>query len=609
MKNMPVMVPMRDGVRLYTDIYLPEGEGPWPVILSRTLYSFVQMTPMAMHDRKTQNGYVSILQNCRGFYRSEGEFDDPTCERDDAYDTIEWIIRQPWCDGNVGMSGMSYNGYTQFAAASGHHPNLKTIAPEYAATVFSGLGFHDRGIGAMSELFWGADRTQKELVFNGSHDDLKHCVATGLEKMATQRAVLASEASPDSEEKKELQRKADESALKNTEAIRKALTVPLYDLVDQAIDLCPWTEKWFRQVDNPDFFHDSDFKLPENTPKIPVLQITGWYDHFIKDAFKLFNANRKNGVCHKLIVTPNTHMITYGPNLPPIGEKAVDYEFVNDSITTSKLPKSVGENCFKNWMDHWLKGVPSNLEQQAPITLYVQGKNEFRDEYEWPLARTEWAPMYLHSHGNARDSLRDGKLSFEKEDASGAEYDCYDYDPAHPTPTLGGQFAPMVAVDPGIFEQSSVEAREDVLVYTSDPLKQELEITGPMKLVLYASTSAVDTDFTATLTVVEPDDTSWNVSFGICRLRHREGHKGLVTPDSIQEVEIELTPTSYLLAKGQRLRIQISSSNYPSIDPNPNTGKSLWNDRTNEMVIAHQRVYHSDLYPSHLILPVIPTKE
>ena len=599
------MVPMRDGVRLYTEIYKPVGDGSWPVILCRTIYSFEQMNPACAHENKVNHGYVSVIQNSRGFYSSEGEYCDPTCECDDAYDMIDWLIKQPWCDGNIGMSGMSYNGYTQFAAASSRHPNLKMIIPEYAATVFSGLGFHDRGIGAMSEIFWGAEQTQKTLSSIGKTEELKEYVLSSRENMQN---ISLSRQPEYSEEphKSELADKIAQSVQRNSDAVHRVLKLPLYEEVNQTIELCPWTEVWFREVDNPEFFSSCDYTKPDNTPQIPVLQLTGWYDHFIKDAFKLFNANRKNGVCHKLIVTPNTHLMTYGPELPPIGKKRIEYEFVNDSIMTSKLPPSVGTDCCKKWMEHWLKGVSNDVEDQAPITLFVQGANVFRDEYEWPLARTQWTPLYFYSYGSAGTSLQDGGLSFEQQNVGCADCDEYVYDPTNPVPTLGGQFAPIGQFLPGIFEQSDVEKREDVLIYTSQPLEKELEITGPLKVILYASTSAVDTDFVATLTVVDPDDTSWNVAFGICRLRHRPNHQGLVTPNKVQKVEIELTPTSYLLAKGKRLRVQITSSNFPSIDPNPNTGKSLWNDSENEMIIAKQMVYHTSEYPSHLLLPVIP---
>ena len=230
------------------------------------------------------------------------------------------------------------------------------------------------------------------------------------------------------------------------------------------------------------------------------------------------------------------------------------------------------------------------------------GENVLRDEYEWPLARTEWTCFYLHSYGKANTALGNGGLSTDKPEYEVA--DQYAYDPADPVPSAGGRSLDFA--NWGCFDQQEVEKREDVLVYSTLPLEQDLEVTGPIVLKLWVTTSAVDTDFTGKLVDVQPDGTVYNLCDGITRLRFRKEQKGLVTPGELQQVTIELGPTSNLFKKGHKLRLEVSSSNFPYADPNPNTGKSLFLDESNAMVVAQQTVYHDASRPSHLILPVIP---
>jgi len=255
------------------------------------------------------------------------------------------------------------------------------------------------------------------------------------------------------------------------------------------------------------------------------------------------------------------------------------------------------------WLDHWLKGEDTGIAEEPPICLFVMGDNTWRDEHEWPLARTQWTRWYLHSDGQANGLGGNGQLTTDPPRDETA--DRFAYDPRDPVPTLGGCLSPY-GLEPGIFDQRPVERRSDVLVFTSAPLEHDLEVTGPVALELWAASSARDTDFTAKLVDVWPDGRALNVCDGIVRARYRRSvaTASLITPGVVYAYRIELTPTSNLFRGGHRIRVEVSSSNYPHRAPNPSTGQPL--DGADAPVVAHQVVYHDARHPSAIILPVIP---
>ena len=289
-----------------------------------------------------------------------------------------------------------------------------------------------------------------------------------------------------------------------------------------------------------------------------------------------------------------------------MGEVLFPCDVAIDMNMMVKTPAKENGALYGRWNDQWLKGIDTGLVDEAPITLYVQGDNVWRDEWEWPLSRTQWTPLYLKSGGSANRASGDGRLSWEK--PTSGEVDRFRYDPADPVPSKGGTFLNL-GIPPGMFEQSEIESRPDVLVYTSKPLEAPLEVTGSVSMRLWAATSAVDTDFTGKLLDVDVDGNSYNICDGVTRLRHRKDKPGPVTPNEVQEFEIELSPTSYVFKAGHRIRVQVSSSNFPLFDPNPNTGKSLFIDTGNEMIVAEQTVFHDAERPSHILLPIIPSSE
>ena len=332
--------------------------------------------------------------------------------------------------------------------------------------------------------------------------------------------------------------------------------------------------------------------------EIPVLQIGGWYDFFTAGTFHNFVGMREGGGSRlardnqRAIVGPWIHCAS---TLTRAGE----VDFGRGSVLDLEQHEL---RCF----DHWLKGIDNGADADIPLNIFVMGINQWRDENEWPLARTQFTPYYLHSDGQANSLLGDGVLSMDVPDKEPSHE--YVYNPAFPTPTKGGcNCCNPEIVDWGAFDQQSVEFRNDVLVYTSEPLKKELEVTGPVVAKIFAETDVTDTDFTVKLVDVDPNGFARNLCDGIIRARYREStsHQSLLEPGTVYEFTVDLWPTSNVFLVGHRIRLDIASANFPRFDRNPNTGRKFGQD--SEIRIAHQRVFHSGLHPSHVLLPVIPS--
>ncbi len=328
----------------------------------------------------------------------------------------------------------------------------------------------------------------------------------------------------------------------------------------------------------------------------------GWYDHYAGEAFRCFNGLIENSTSEelkkrrKVIIGPWQHLISISTQLG-------DIDFGEESqLDINSLAL--------RWFDHLLKDMNTGIFEEPPVTIFVMGVNKWRHENEWPLARTQYVDYYLHSNGTAGTDENNGILSAKQ--ANKDVTDKYIYDPNDPVPTLGGNHSicwvdAYDVIAPGPFDQRKIEARDDVLVYTSSPLKEDLEVTGPIQLTLYAATDVPDTDWTAKLVDVFPDGRAINLSEGIIRAKFRESiyeEPKLLEPNKIYEYNIEMQPTSNVFLKGHKIRLDITSSNFPLWDRNLNTGHEIGVDA--EMRIAHQTVYHSQKYPSHITLPVVP---
>ena len=547
-----VRIPMRDGVHLSADIYFPrDGQGPWPVVLLRTPYD--NMTDNLVNEAifYAQHDYVYVAQDVRGRHDSDGQFYPWVNEFIDGHDTIEWIGIQPWCDSNVGMVGSSYAGNVQWQAAIEGSPYLKTIIPRvighnlYEAPHYQGGAF---------QLGWTATWVYR---------------TDGRSSQSVDRHNWAHIFS----------------------------TLPLHDLDKNGGKEIPYLHDWISHPDYDEYWKALAVEERYRDVTIPVFSIGGWYDFFSIGTLHNFAEMRKRGgsdaarLHQSVLIGPWVHRACTFTH-------AGEIDFGEDSLLDLR-------HIELGWMDRWLKGLHNSTYQSAPVRIYVMGINQWRDEQEWPLARATYTPFYLHSNGSANSFRGDGTLSTQSPKSEPADH--YVYDPAFPAPTRGGSTCCNPEIIPyGAYDQRSIEAQNDVLVYTSEPLPDDLEVTGPVIATLYASTSAQDTDFTAKLVDVGPDGYAVNLCDGIIRGRYRESRERqtLLEPDTIYQFTINLGPTSNVFLRGHRIRIDISSSNFPRFDRNLNTGHTF--GESVEMQVAIQQIFHDQAHKSQILLPIIP---
>ncbi len=571
-KNIPCK--MRDGVTLYSDIYRPHREGKFPVLLTRLPYN--KDLPFYSHryldtNRLVQNGYIVIVQDVRGRFNSEGEFYPFMYEAEDGYDTVEWAANLPYSTGEVGMFGLSYYGFTQLLVATERPPHLKAIAP------------------AMTLTDWRNDSVEN----NG-----KYMVGS------TETWALESVA-PD-----QIRRKYQDTERYNSMMMKMA---QYYNELEEWYLYKPMKD-WppLKVLGVAEFFYDfienrltteqyNKMSISEKFEKIdvPAYHIAGWYDNFLNTTIHNFSelSKKKNGQLQKLIIGPWAH----GVFQSVLGERnfgvhaSADWIDFKEDLTGLHI----------RWFNHWLKNEREGFEEGAPIKLFVMGVNEWRDESEWPLARTAYTPFYLHSNGNANSRFGDGSLSVEHPLSEKA--DSFIYDPSKPVPTNGGGTLFAGTNTTGPLDQREIEERVDVLVYSTEPLTKSLEVTGPIKVKLWTKTDVVDTDFTAKLVDVTPEGKAIHLIDGITRVTYRNGNKQAGSIENqVVVIEIDLWATSNVFLPGHSIRLEISSSNFPRYDMNLNTGKTMM--ESTETKIATQTIYHQEDYPSHIILPIIKNK-
>jgi putative CocE/NonD family hydrolase len=569
-----IAVPMRDGVVLYADVYRPEGGGRHPVILLRTPYNkafpriaYLQLDPM----RAASRGYALVVQDTRGRYASEGVFSCFRHEVDDGYDTVEWAARAPWSDGNVGMFGASYMGATQWLAAIARPPHLKCIVPMITASDYhEGWTYQ----GGAFQLGFNLSWTLANLVL----PNLAHFKLTPAEAAATRAELI--------EAVDRMCGPFEHLPLKDYPTLRKhRLADYYYDWLDHPEDDAYWRQ-W-----------NIETRHAEIT--VPALNIGGWHDIFLGGTLRNYTGMRRHGPTpearsQRLIVGPWIHGLLW-PNVN--GE--VDYGVLSQGLALDL------DGILLRWFDHWLRGIDSGMLAEPPVKLFVMGENVWRDETDWPLARGVETRFYLHSRGRANSLAGDGALGTDAPAAEPADH--YLYDPRNPAPTRGGALCCWQAAVPGGgFDQRPVEERPDVLVYTTALLPEPLEVTGPVTVKLWAASSARDTDFTAKLVDVEPTGYARNLTDGIIRARYREStsRASLLEAGRVYEYTIDLWATANVFKAGHRIRVEISSSNFPRFDRNPNTGRPLGDDA--ELRPATQTILHDAAHPSHVVLPVVP---
>jgi len=556
---------MRDGTLLRANIYRPAGEGRWPVLLTRLPYGKDLPLGGSVLDpvQAARRGYVVIVQDTRGRLASDGDWYPFRSEADDGVDTIAWAADLPFSDGQVGMYGASYFGYTQWSAAVEQPPALKAMVPFITwADPLNGLvyrgGAFELGLGASWNLMMGLGQLFRRY---------------GRDPRALGPALMAWAHESDA-----LGTTGYASLpLAEFAPLRRQEVAPaFFDWMGAPLDCTQEPYSYLTILGK----HDQ--------VQAPTLNVGGWYDIFLAGTITNFQAMRAQGKPAKLLIGPWTH----GGTSNPIGERNFGFGAQAGLID---LRMDFGSLQLR-WFDHWLKGADTGMMAEAPIKLFVMGANVWRDEQEWPLARAVDTPWYLHT---------DGGLSPERP-ASEAP-DRYDYDPADPAPTRGGALLMTPEYPGGPYDQRAVEARPDMLVYQSAPLERDTEVTGPITVRLWAVSSAPDTDFVARLTDVFPDGRSVNLTDGIVRARYRRLAQGEapspIEPGRPYEYAIDLWATSNVFQRGHQIGLQVTSSCFPRWDRNPNTGHPLGTDAA--LQVAQQEILHDREHPSHVVLPLV----
>lgn len=585
-----VMMPMRDGIRLATDIYRPKGDKKVPIVFSKTPYQFNtwvdgKMTTRTLEEayNAVSRGYAYVVQNERGRYFSEGEWDILGAPITDGYDAFTWMAAQPWSNGKIGVTGCSSTAEWQMAVASQNHPALAAmVAQGYGAGIgrvgkFMEQGnWYRGGAGQMLFTAW---------LYGTQNDKFKPTFPKTVQQKDLQR----------------LQRFYDMS----TEMPRVDWSVglrhlPLQDIIknvkgqegvyEDMIRRKPNDPKWFKGG----LYHDD---MPLNTP---AYWFVSWYDVSSAPNIALFNHVR-NSAKDKAIA--DNQYLVIAPVLHCSYKRATENTVVGErSVGDARLNY---DELTWGWFDMLLKGEQNDFKQKNPrVRYYTMGSNKWQQSETFPPAGAEMQSFYLSSAGKANTRNGDGQLlaAPPKENKP----DAFQYDPMNPVPSYGGNVCCTGnAVQGGSFDQSTMELRDDILVYTSDELKEGVEITGFIESTLYVSSSGPDTDITIKLIDVYPDGKAYNLDETIQRLRYREGYDKEVFMEKGKVYKVDLTPmvTSNYFAPGHRIRIEVSSSNFPRFDRNMNTGGNNYDETTG--IKVENKIHHSTQYPSVIKLPII----
>jgi hypothetical protein len=553
----------RDGVTLRADIYRPAADGKYPTLLQRTPYNKDNEAEFAR--KAAARGYLVVVQDVRGRYTSDGEWYTFKHESDDGYDTVEWAAALPNSNGKVGMFGGSYVGATQMLAAIAHPPHLAGICPVVTAS-----NYHEN---------WTYQGGAFEQWFDESW-------TSGLAQDTLNRLI-----------KEKTNARVGDTVLPLNQYPVFNISPP-QDAAALTDVLAPYFLDWLAHPTYDDYWKQWSIEENYQNIQVPALTVSAWYDLFQGGSLRNYlgmkahagtEAARKG---QRLLIAIGGHSGS-GRKIGAVDFGPAAAEFDENNVTL-------------DWYDYLFKGKQNEFATSKPVKIFVMGKNEWRDEESWPLERAKATHYLLQSGGKANSAVGDGVLATAAIDAAAA--DSYIYDPANPVPTVGGPLCcDSEHLAPGPQDQKDVEARQDVLVYSTPPLTADLEVTGPVTLDLFAKSSAVDTDFTAKLVDMGPDGFARNLTEGILRAKFRESTTGapqLITPGQVYEYKIDLWSTSNVFLKGHRIRLEVSSSNFPRFDRNLNTGKDASTDGA--MVTVTNTVLHDAGHPSALILPVVP---
>ena len=531
-----VLIYTSDRTELAADIFHPIGPAKTPTILvrlpySKTLYNRVAATLIGT--LWAERGYTAVIQGTRGRFESQGEYYPLWYERRDGIDTLQWLKRQPWFNGQLVTWGGSYFGYTEWVVSDQTDPAPSAMMVELASSSFYDMFYRGGAFSLESALYWAAESYGRDDVYPDEAD-----LTRGYDGF------------------------------------------PLIQADDRAVGDVQFFDDWVNHPTHDWYWKAIDGDDRPSHVKCPVFTIAGWSDPFLPAQLHDYQELQcslppKAKAQPHLVIGPWAH--AYTTKLPDGS--------VPDNYRLESLRPAIP------WFNQVLDRGQSKTF--APVRLFVMGKNQWRDEEEWPLKRARNTDYYLQSSGHANTASGDGELRTEMSDADQSG-DHFTYDPLNPVPTAGGA---MIGPEAGYAIQDAIERRADVLSFSTSPLVADTEVTGSIKAILYVSSDAPNTDFTAKLVDVHEDGNAWNVSDGIVRRSYRGS-------DEVEKIEIELWPTSMVFMRGHRIRLEVSSSNYPRYDRNPNTGKDIATET--HPCAAAQTIYHSKAFPSHLVLPIIP---
>jgi putative CocE/NonD family hydrolase len=555
---------MRDSVTLRADIYRPDTEGRFPVLLQRTPYNKLsEGLDIDLFYKAATNGYVVVVQDVRGRYASEGDWYPFVHEAEDGYDTVEWVASLSYSNGKVGMFGGSYVGATQMLAASLHPPHLAGICPGFTAS-----NYHDGWVyqgGAFEQWF-------------------SESWSSGLALDTLNRAV------------------SNATNPRTGEDVLPLTGYPLFNLSTPGTAnastsaLAPYFLDWLAHPAYGEYWKRLNLEDRYSYFRVPALHTAAWHDIFLGGTLRNYAGIKEHAATVE--GRQGQHLLVVIGGHAGEGRKIGDIDFGPEAAKYDENDTTL------RWYDFLFKGVKNEFAGKR-VQIFVMGLNQWRDEDDWPLARAKTTKFFLHSKGAANSTDGDGSLATFAVASELA--DKFTYDPGKPVPTLGGPLCCNADhLAPGPRDQRALEERNDVLVYSTPPLDHDLEVTGPVRLELFVSSSAVDTDFTAKLVDVYPDGSAFNLTEGILRAKYRNSQETAepLTPGKVYSLTIDLWATSNVFRAGHRLRLEISSSNFPRFDRNLNTGEpaatsARWARATNTIL-------HDAAHPSALVLPVVP---
>ena len=585
-----VMMPMRDGIRLCTDIYRPKTDKPVPVILSKTPYNFNGWGDGEPRNRTYQRayeavsrGYAYVVQNERGRYFSEGEWDILGTPTTDGYDAFSWLAEQGWCNGKIGTLGCSSTAEWQMAVAALDHPS-------HAAMIPQGFG---AGVGRIGDYYeqgnWYRGGAQQMLFTTWLYGVQNDKIRPTFPKDATQEDLIRASRWFDLAPERP-----------RIDWAEKLYHLPVQDIIKNVDGPVGIYEKMIRRTPNDPAWYEGGLYHDDMPFEVPSFWFVSWYDVSSSPNLALFNHLRNNAKDPE--IRDNQYLVI-APVLHCRYKRATENTIVGErSVGDARLNY---DELTYGWFDYWLKNdkakAPSNMPR---VQYYTMGMNKWQTAEQWPPKAAEMTTFYLDSKGSANSLHGDGVLA--KQVPGSSQEDVFVYDPYNPVPSYGGNVCCTGnAIEGGAFDQRENESRQDVLVYTTPPLEEGVEVSGFIETTLYVSSDAKDTDFTIKLVDVYPDGSAYNLDETIQRVRYREGYDKEVFMEEGEVYKIEMTPlsTSNYFAKGHRIRIEVSSSNFPRFTRNLNTGGNNYDE--SEGVIATNKVHHSKTHPSQIRLPII----